>query len=147
MAAGWALLGATVTAGGMALVTNVRAQEGPAPRPGGGAQPFPGAPGGPGQFPSGPGQFPGGPGSQGGPGAPGSPGMMNPPRPITGPSSVTANDRYVYVVQGNMLYQFDAGTLELRVQKQLPAPQQRDRGRRSDEGGGRPADGAPTPPR
>ena len=61
---------------------------------------------------------------------------------------MTANDRFVYVVRGDMLYQFDANTLEPRAQRQMPAPQQRDRALRPGGGApGRAGDGAPAPPR
>jgi hypothetical protein len=37
--------------------------------------------------------------------------------------AIAANSEYVYVVRGNMLYQFSAKTLELMKSAELPRPQ------------------------
>ncbi|GIV15793.1 MAG: hypothetical protein KatS3mg022_1228 [Armatimonadota bacterium] len=52
-----------------------------------------------------------------------------------GQVAIAANSEYVYVVRGNMLYQFSAKTLELVKSAELPRPQIR-----------RPAAGAETQP-
>lgn len=52
-----------------------------------------------------------------------------------GQVAIAANSDYVYVVRGNMLYQFSAKTLELVKSVELPRPQIR-----------RPAAGIETPP-
>lgn len=80
-----------------------------------------------------------------GPGMPGTPPVGQPflgqplpgigERVALGQVAVAANSEYVYVVRGNMLYQFSAKTLELVKSAELPRPQIR-----------RPAAGAETQP-
>ena len=80
------------------------------PPPGqGGMGPGPG-----GMGPGGPGQGGMGPGMRGGMMGGG---MMMPQSP-----AVTAAGEYVYVVQGNMLYQYNAKTLKLANKAELPRP-------------------------
>ncbi len=78
---------------------------------------FPGGPGGPG-FPGAPGGFAGGPGGPGGPGF-GPPMGMGP----GGGRQLTATPNGVYVLRGNTLYAFDARTLKLTGQAELPRPE------------------------
>ena len=75
------------------------------------------------------GQGGGFPGQPGFPGGPGGPMMMG-----GGPSSVAANATQVFVVQGGTLYAFDAKTLKVTAQANLPQPQ----GQQGRQGQGRP---------
>ena len=99
IAGGWALLGATLTVGAAAVITTAQAQDqGQPPAPG------QGQPGGGGFGQGGGGGFGGGMRFGGG-GAP----------------VITATERFVYVLRGNTLYQFDANGLRLLAQADLPA--------------------------
>lgn len=128
------LSGATVTLCYQALAQGESAQQQPGqPRRPGAARPqAPGQPGepqdgfgGPGGFGGGPGGggrggFGGGPGGPGGFGGPGGPGMG---MMMGGGASMTANATTVFVMRGNQLLAFDAGTLRLKAQTELPMPQ------------------------
>lgn len=74
-----------------------------------------GQPGQPGQ-PGFQGGFPGGPGGPGG--FPGMPGMMG----GGGGASMAATSTAVYVLRGNQLLAFDATTLKLKAQAEVPMP-------------------------
>jgi len=68
---------------------------------------------------------------------PPSPGLAQPlpgigERLALGQVAVAANSDYVYVVRGNMLYQFSARTLELLKSAELPRPQLRPRAAGAD---------------
>ena len=108
VAAGGALLGATLMVGAAAMITTAQAQDDAPPPPPPRPAPQPGQPGG--------GFQPGGPGFGGGFGG----GI---PRPGFGAAPVmTATERFVYVLRGNTLYQFDANGLRLVAQTELPLP-------------------------
>lgn len=125
MAAGYALLGSLATLGGAALMTGARAQQEFPPPP---------AQGQPGAFPGqgGPGQ--GRPNGQGFPGM-GGMGMMG--GFGGGAATVTATDRYVYVLRGNTLYQFDVNGLKLIAQAQIPVERPRVQPGQGGANGGR----------
>jgi hypothetical protein len=98
---GGAAAGVALTLIGMYAMEQAQAQQdGQFGRPGGGGF-----------------QRPGGQG-QGGGGFPGGPmmGMGG------GGGSLTATDRYVYVLRGNTLYQFSADGLQLKARAELPQP-------------------------
>lgn len=130
---GGTLAGAVIALSGVYVLEQAQAQDpGGFPRPGGQGQGgFPGRPGGQGGFPGGPGGggFPGGP-PMGGMGMMGMGG---------GGATMTATDKYVYVLRGNTLYQFAAEGLKLLGKAELPQPQ---RPQRPDGG----AFGEPPPP-
>lgn len=117
IAAGWALLGATLTVGAAAMITAAQAQgepPPPAPPPAAPNAPRPGGGFGGGGFGG------GGQGQPGGPGFPGGPGV-GPMRGFgMGAPVMTATDRFVYVLRGNTLYQFSVDGLRLVNQAQLP---------------------------
>ena len=96
-----------------------------------------------GGFPGGGGQggFPGGPGGQGG-GFPGG-GPMGMMRGPGGGASLTATDKYVYVLQGNMLYQYSVEGLKLTAKVQLPQQQGGPGGPGGFPGGGPGGPGGP----
>jgi hypothetical protein len=123
-----ALAGVIVALSGMYVMERAQAQDGQGgfPRPGGQGGGFPGRPGGGGQggFPGGGGGFPGGPPMMGMGG---------------GGATMTATERYVYVLRGNTLYQFSAEGLKLLGKAELPQPTRQPR----PEGGGF---GDPPPP-
>lgn len=90
----------------------------------------------PGQAPPGaPGGLPGGGFGGGGVGGfPGDPFSGGPPMmPMMGGTQMTATSSTVFVLRGNTLYAFDAGTLRLKAKTQLPAPEPPGPG---DPGGG-----------
>lgn len=115
----WMAVGSALTICAAATMQHAQAQRGGGQGGGGG---FGGQGGGQG-FPGGGGQggFPGGPGGQGG-GFPGG-GPMGMMRGPGGGASLTATDKYVYVLQGNMLYQYSVDGLKLTAKVQLPQQQ------------------------
>jgi hypothetical protein len=68
----------------------------------------------------------GGPGMEGGPGMGGGRGIGGPG--MGGAAAIAVADGKVFVVQGPALYRFDAGSLELEAQAELPRPEPRDGG-------------------
>lgn len=97
-----------------------------------------------------------GPGPMMGPGGP----MMGPGGPMMGPGggmmgggmgmgmmgnmpAIAATSEYVYVVQGNMLYQYNAKTLKLANKEELPRPAPK---MGAGDGGGMGMPGQPRPP-
>ena len=109
----WMAVGSALTICAAATMQHAQAQ-----RQGGQGQGGFGGQGG--GFPGGGGQG-GFPGGQGGPGGFGGPmGMMRGPG---GGASLTATDKYVYVLQGNMLYQYSVDGLKLTAKVQLPQQQ------------------------
>ena len=77
---------------------------------------------GPGQGMGGPGMGGPGMGGPGGPGGMGGPGMMR----MGPPPTLTATDKYVYVLRGETLYQFSADGLKLLAKSELPRPEPRE---------------------
>jgi len=153
-ALGYMAAGAVLAIAGAAVITTAEAKD-PAPKkavkaqedpqggfPGGPQGGFPGGPqGGRGGFPGGPGGqggFPGGPGGQGGfPGGPGGQGMMRPMMGMMGaPATITATDKYVFVLRGDQLLQYSTDGLKLVGKAMLPR----------DERGPRPGGEGPNPP-
>ena len=139
--------GSLLTLGAAATITVVQAQERPGQGgfPGGGQQGgFPG--GGPqGGFPGGPqGGFPGGGFGQGG-------GMRGPMMMGMGgaPATVTATDKFVYVLRGDTLMQFSVDGLKLVAKATLPRDEPRQPGGPGEGGrggeGGRPGRGGNLP--
>lgn len=99
-----------------------------------------GQPGQPGQ-PGFQGGFPGGPGGPGGPGFPGNPGMMM--MGGGGGASMAATSTAVYVLRGNQLLAFDATTLKLKAQAEVPMPRMGPMGPDGRGGFGGPGGGGP----
>ncbi|MGC4044920.1 MAG: hypothetical protein QM758_14090 [Armatimonas sp.] len=133
---GGALAGAVIALSGVYVLEQAKAQDPGLPRQGGQGQGgFPGRPGGQGGFGGGFG------GGQGG-GFPGGPPMGMMGMGGGGGASITATDKYVYVLRGNTLYQFAAEGLKMLGKAELPQPP-RPQGL-GGQGGG--AFGDPPPP-
>lgn len=113
------VLGASALGIGIATVSHQALAQGNQPRRPEGGRPGPGQPG----FPPGEGDGGGfggrfGGGGFGGPMGPGM-GMMG---MMGGGASLTANQNTVYVLRGNQLLAFEANTLKLKAQAELPMP-------------------------
>lgn len=145
MAIGYMAAGAALTVAGAAVISTAQAKDPAvktsaargvkaqtpadpeAPQP---PQGFPGGGGGQGPFggQGGPGGFPGG--------GPGGQGMRGPMMGMMGaPATMTATDRYVFILRGDTLYQYSTDGLKLVGKAELPRDQRGPRGGQGGPGG------------
>lgn len=73
-----------------------------------------------------------------GPGGPGGPGFGPGMGMMMAPTSMTANANTVFVLRGNTLLAYDAGSLRLKASTELPVPEGRGFGRPGGFGGNGP---------